>query len=185
MKYTDNEIYHVYNRGAHKAPIFFLRDNYQYCLKLIQKYSELNGVGILAYCLMPNHFHLLLEQQSGGSISKFVQTTFNAYTQAVNKQQNHNGTLFQGKAKGRYIDSEEYALRIVRYLHINPVEAKLVVKPEEWEFSDYQVWIGTESNAVTNLWLRDAYFTTGKDYQMYIEQYFSEKEDLAEILEKK
>ena len=141
MKYLDSEYYHVFNRGAHKSKIFFLEENYLYCLRLLGKYSSQYLVSLAAYCLMPNHYHLICRQEAGGSISKFVQTTFNAYSQAVNKQQGHSGTLFEGKARAKHINSDSYILQVVRYIHLNPVEAGLVVRPGDWKFSDYLEWI--------------------------------------------
>ena len=96
---------------------------------------------IAAYCFMPNHFHLAVRQEEGGSISKCVQITFNVYTQAVNKQKKLSETLFQGKTQARHIDSDTYILQVIRYIHLNPVTAGFVKRPEDWEFSDYRDWV--------------------------------------------
>ncbi|MBI3578258.1 MAG: transposase [Ignavibacteriales bacterium] len=169
MQHFDNEIYHIYNRGVRKSPIFFNKGNYQYCLELIKKYAETYDVTVIAYCLMPNHYHFVLQQKEGGTISKFLQTTFNAYTQAINKQQALSGTLFQGRAKTKQIESDSYVMGVIRYIHLNPVMARLTTKPEEWEFSDYHKWIGTQSDSLTHLSLRDRFFRDGKDYRLFVE----------------
>lgn len=135
----------------------------------MRKYSITYNVEMIAYCLMPNHYHFLVRQAPSGSIQRFVQTVFNAYSQAVNKELNHSGTLFQGRAKS---------------IHIQTVSAKLTVKPEEWEFSDYREWISELS--VTHLGpfaaLRDCYFDGGKGYQDFVEAYREEK-DRESLLE--
>jgi REP element-mobilizing transposase RayT len=145
MKYNDHSYYHVYNRGAHKEKIFFSEKDYQLCLTLLWKYSNKYFVSLIAYCLMPNHYHVVLKQNDCGSISRCIQSTFNAFSQTINLQQNHNGTLFQGKAKSKFIDADNYVLQVVRYIHLNPVACGLVHKPEEWNYSDYREWAGLPS----------------------------------------
>jgi putative transposase len=179
VKYVDDEYYHIFNRGANKARIFFIEENYSYCFRLLKKYSLQQNVAILAYCLMPNHYHLVCRQDAGGSISKFLQTTFNAYSQAVNKQQGHSGTLFEGKAQAKHINSDSYVLQVIRYLHLNPVEARLVMKPEEWRYSDYGDWIAEPSEGFKpseGLGLRNAYFKKGTAYREFVETYKEEKD---------
>jgi putative transposase len=140
--YLDNQLYHVYNRGAHRLNIFRSDFQYRYCLDLLKKYRTQYQIDISAYCLMPNHFHFLLRQQEGGSISRFIQTTFNAYVQAFNKMEEHSGTIFQGAAKSTPVETDEHLYHLVAYIHFNPVKARLTRKLELWEFSDYRQWIG-------------------------------------------
>jgi REP element-mobilizing transposase RayT len=174
-QFQDEQYYHVYNRGAHEGLIFFSDENYRYCIHLFNNYAQKYSVGIIAYCLMPNHYHLLLRQETNGSISRFLQTTFNAYTQAVNKQQKLHGTLFESRAQSLCLDSETYLLRLVCYIHCNPVMAGLVALPEEWEFSDYRVWAGLDK--VTASGERALYFETGKEYSTFVQSYLQEKND--------
>lgn len=141
MKYQDHLYYHIYNRGTRKEKIFFSELNYKYFLQLVAKNSSAHLVSLEAYCLMPNHYHLVLKQKENGSISKFIQSVMTSYVQGINKKYNYSGTLFQGKAKSKLIDSDEYVLQVVRYIHLNPVMTGLVQKPQEWYFSDYREWI--------------------------------------------
>jgi REP element-mobilizing transposase RayT len=173
-RFLDDHYYHVYNRGVHKSPIFFSDDNYEHCLSLLKKYNEQYGVSITAYCLMPNHYHLLLRQDRGGSIARFLQTTFNAYTQAVNKQELFHGTLFEGRAQSLCVDSEAYLLRLVCYIHCNPVIAGLVGSPELWKFSDFSFWIGKQQG-INPIFVRDEYFTSGEEYADFLQQYLTQK----------
>jgi len=171
MKYEEDKYYHVYNRGANKNQIFITPDNYQYCIQLFQKYYQQYGVRIYAYCLMPNHYHLLIGQRHGGSVSRFIQTVFNAYTQAFNKIFKRSGTLFQGRVQGIEITTDEYAVRLCRYIHNNPVAARLAAKPEEWMYSDYRVWVDKTEDPLTSLNLRDGYFKSGSEYKKFMEEY--------------
>jgi hypothetical protein len=127
---------------------------------------------------MPNHYHLLLRQAPDGSIQHLTQTVFNAYSQAVNKELNHSGTLFQGRSKSIHIQSDSYAIQLARYIHLNPVSAKLTAKPEEWEFSDYREWISESSSNDLGPFtvLRDCYFEGGKGYRAFVEAYREEKD---------
>ncbi len=83
------------------------------------------GVGILAYCLMPNHYHLLLRQETDRPFSDWIQQVFNGYVQAVNKELGRAGTLFQGRAKHVLVETNEQLVHVVRYIHLNPVKARL------------------------------------------------------------
>ena len=134
--------YHVFNRGVNKQPIFFSRDNYIYLVKLIGKYLQRYHVAMIAYCLMPNHYHFLLRQDDENSISLFLQQTFKSYVQAVNKQQARVGALFQNRPRAVWVDDSDYLLYVCRYIHRNPVKANLVARPEDWEFSNYCDWVG-------------------------------------------
>jgi REP element-mobilizing transposase RayT len=102
--FTEGQYYHIYNRGAGKAKIFLVEGNYQYLIKLMQQYCQKYGVTIIAYCLMPNHYHFLLRQELGEPISKFINVLFNAYVQALNRQQGRTGTLFEGRFKHIRVD---------------------------------------------------------------------------------
>lgn len=104
-KYVDGNIYHVFNRGAHQLTIFRRPIHFRKCIQLLLKYSIKYRVSLLSYCLMPNHYHLVLKQEGGGSISRFLQTTFNSYVQYYNLLETHSGTLFQGAAKSRFVDT--------------------------------------------------------------------------------
>ncbi len=170
MKYTDDTYYHVYNRGAHKKKIFFENETYEYLIRLMTKYSSTYRTVIAAYCLMPNHYHLVLKQKEMGSIGMFLKTTFNAFTQAVNKRFGLSGTLFQGQAKARVIDSDEYTVKVIRYVHTNPCKAGLAVNPQDWLFSNYQEWIGMRESALMDVELRDQLFGSLSDYERFVQE---------------
>lgn len=76
--FTQGQYYHIYNRGAGKAKIFFNDGNYQYLLRLVKEYYQKHGATVIAYCLMPNHYHFLLRQEADKPLSKFMQVLFNA-----------------------------------------------------------------------------------------------------------
>jgi 16S rRNA (cytidine1402-2'-O)-methyltransferase len=168
MRFNDDEYYHIYNRGAHQSRIFFSPQNYRYLLGLVQKYAPQYEVSVVACCLLPNHYHFVLKQGARGSISKLLQTVFNTYVQAVNRERHHSGTLFEAKFKAKQIGSDSYALQVIRYIHLNPVETHLVDDPEAWEFSDFAAWCGLRKSEITDLTLRDAFFKSGEEYRAFV-----------------
>ena len=148
--FTQGQYYHIYNRGAGKGKIFFNDGNYQYLLRLIKEYAPKFGVTVIAYCLMPNHYHFLFRQETEVLLSKFMQVLFNSYVQALNLQQGRTGTLFEGRFKHRCVDKWEYLMVVCRYIHRNPVKAGLAVKPEDWTYSNYREWIGWRAGVVVD-----------------------------------
>ena len=176
MQYEADSYYHVYNRGAHSKAIFMEEENYRYLVSLVERSSERYSTIVSAYCLMPNHYHLVLRQKQGGSIGSFLKATFNSYTQAINKRFGTSGTLFQGQAKIKHITMDSYCLRVIPYVHLNPVSAKLVSSPDEWEFSNYLDWCGKRKSILFDAELRNDYFPNPDDYEMYVRDYQMEKE---------
>jgi putative transposase len=124
---------------------------------------------------MPNHYHLLLRQESDSSISNYIGIAFNAYTQAFNRMYHRSGTLFEGRFRHVVIDADSYVLHLCRYLHLNPVSANIVTTPEEWEYSDYQEWIGSRSRWRIDKDFISRYFTSGKEYRDFVIEYLEDK----------
>jgi len=177
MKYQAHSYYHIYNRGAHRSKIFFENENYHYLVSLFQKYAQESKVRLAAYCLMPNHYHIVAKQDSLGSITAFLKKTFSAYTQAINKRFGLSGTLFQGQAKIKEITSDEYCLQVIRYIHLNPVTAKIVTSPDKWEYSNYLDWIDRKKTGLMDKELRNAYFPDSQDYKRFVEEFQMEQKN--------
>jgi len=133
------EYYHVYNRGAHKAPIFNERGDYRRFISLLYLANNKKPlvlklskpdifstershqlVDISAYCLMPNHFHLALLEKEPLGIEKFIRKLCTAYVMFYNKKYTHSGTIFQGKYKSKHVDKDEYLNYLLEYIHLNP-----------------------------------------------------------------
>jgi len=175
--------YHIYNRGAGGERIFFTPDNYKHCLRLVKRYMRPHQVTVIAYCLMPNHYHFLLRQDGEMPLSRFIGTLFNAYVQAVNKQRGRKGTLFEGRFKHVLIDREEYLVHLCRYIHVNPVKARLVARPEDWPFSNYLEWVGKRGGTLKDETFIRSYFSTPQEYEAFVHDYGDEAR-VREELEK-
>lgn len=194
IEFNENCVYHIYNRGAAKLPIFHSPADYQdfqdilryllvgfphcevpetsqsirYPRSSIEKFhlpisynADPLGNGLfkpylqlLVHSLMPNHFHLLIRlinpdgqlKRSKGSlrnfppVSEFIKRLLITYAHKFNYRNNHQGTLFQGRTKIKYVDSDEYVVQVARYIHLNASSAGLVKQPELWPYSDYQLY---------------------------------------------
>jgi putative transposase len=139
--------YHIYNRGNNRQLIFFERENYIYFLQLVRRYLIANSVDIVAYCLMPNHYHFLVYLRDE-TLSNAMKLLSLAYTKAINKRFNRSGVLFQGRFQSIHVTETDYLIHLSRYIHLNPVKAQLVQQPEEWEFSSYSEYAGLRSGTL-------------------------------------
>jgi REP element-mobilizing transposase RayT len=138
--FKDN-YYHVYNRGNNKEQIFFEEKNYFYFLSKIGNAFE-DKIDLVAYCLMPNHYHLITHVKQDGFLELAMQKISTGYSRAINRAYNRTGHLFQGRFKNKLIPNNEYLLHLSRYIHRNPLRAGLVNNLDEWKFSSYPMYIG-------------------------------------------
>ncbi len=98
--YYKGTYHHLYNRGANKQNTFYERVNYTYFIEKMKLYKDKDKIDVLAYCLMPNHFHLFVIQRTNEySISGFISSLLNSYTKSINKIYHKSGTLFEGKKR--------------------------------------------------------------------------------------
>ena len=172
-----NFFYHVYNRGVDKGAIFFSEENYLYFLRLLKKNLERYAVNVVAYCLMPNHFHFLLSPVLDDNISRFMKSLLGSYSQALNKQRQRSGPLFQGRFQSILVDRGEYIIHLARYIHLNPVKAGLVSSLDEWCYSNYLDVIGLRSGKLKDASLVPERFASGDDYRKFVEEYWEETKE--------
>lgn len=177
-----NQYYHIYNRVP-KKKLFWSHQNYIYCHKLLTKYATKYQIGVGAYCLMPNHYHLLLIQRGTTSLSKYISVVFNSYIQALNKQKHRKGSLFEYRFKNIPINKQEYLLHLCRYIHLNPVKANFVSHPTDWLYSDYKEWAGINQPHQEQAVLIHDFFQSTFNYENFLMEYKIEK-DLEKKLEK-
>ena len=160
--------YHVYNRGCNREQIFANDSNYLFLLQRAKSFLPDHSLKVVAYCLMLNHYHFLLHPQEDGILSRFIQRLFNSYTQAFNKQQKRSGTLFEGRAKSVLVDTDEYILHLCRYIHLNPVKAKLVSHPGDWPYSNYLEWVKKRKGTLVDCEFVNRFFPSLKDYENFV-----------------
>lgn len=131
-----NEIYHVINRANGRLQIFNTNQDYQLFEQLLLETKELFDMRILAYELMPNHWHLVLYPRNDGDLGGFMHRLSNAHTRKVHSRTNTNGSghLYQGRYKSFLVDSENYLLAVIKYAERNAVRAGLVLRCEDWQW---------------------------------------------------
>ena len=133
--------YHVINRGNHGEDIFETPRDYKKFLEYLGKAAERFAIIVHAYCLMPNHYHLLL-QTPEANLSAAIQWINVSYAGYYNRKHQRSGHLFQGRFKAFLIDADEYLLPLSRYIHLNPIRAKIATNPAKYAWSSYPAIVG-------------------------------------------
>jgi putative transposase len=132
--------YHVMNRGRRSETIFSDKQDYSLFVDLLMEVSELWKVHIAAYCLMDNHYHILL-QTPEGNISRCMRHLNSVYTQRYNRRHGYDGPLFRGRYKSILVSDDNYLLQLVRYVHKNPIKAHIVNNMQEYPWSSYRGYL--------------------------------------------
>jgi REP element-mobilizing transposase RayT len=162
--------YHVYNRGNNRQTIFFERENYLYFLRLIKQHLIGQDIEIIAYCLMPNHYHLLV-YLNGTTLTQLMKSLSLAYTKALNKRHDRVGSLFQGRFQSVHVSNTAYLVHLSRYIHLNPVKAHLVEQLAAWEFSSYLEYAGLRQGKIPKLDYLKALIGGEQAYQQFLDDH--------------
>lgn len=210
--FSAGEFYHLYNRGTDKRTIFTNsaeRDRFVALLYLanqvgsielkiqgstleeIQERGTAPLVNIVAYSLMPNHFHLLIQEIEDGGISKFMQKLQTGYTMYFNKRHERTGALFQGKFKATHVVNDRYLQYLISYIHLNPIklidshwkengisnreEAERYL--ESYRYSSYLDYLGKKrnENCILNTEQLPEYFSRGADFKLFVTEWLTYK----------
>lgn len=135
--------YHLYNRGINGTEIFFNEENKTYFLKQLKKYLNLK-ISIFAYCLMSNHFHLVIKLNTDGeTATQAFSNFFNSYVKSVNKENDRTGSLFEKHFKRIKLTDENYLKQLIIYVHLNP-KHHLNLKFEDYKFSSYSSFLSSK-----------------------------------------
>jgi putative transposase len=186
--YVNDSYYHVYNRGLNKQPIF--KDDYDYSVflnllkrylsnkvvkdKVGREYDSLNGrIELLAFCLMPNHFHLLIYQNDEAAMTALLRRISTAYSAYFNKKYKRSGPLFQERFKANRISKDEYLTHISRYIHMNPNDYK------KWKYSSLPYYTSKQKAE----WIKPEKILDlfENDYMFFLKEYEDRKRMLEEI----
>ncbi len=164
---VNGSVYHVYSKSIAGHKIFTCDREYERMVDTMAFYSAENTpcrfsffqrsgqdaisfasglekiVRIIAYCLMPTHIHLVLEQVKEGGITRFANLLLKSYSKYFNEKYRRKGPLWQGRFNSAIVENDEYLLHLTRYVHLNPVTGYLAEKPQDWPFSSYNEYITT------------------------------------------
>ncbi len=194
MNFLPNNIYHIYNQGNNRQTIFFHHQNYSLFLNLYKKLIH-PFADTIAWCLMPNHFHFMIYTddrcstiiKQGGLLIDPVTNGFrkllSGYARIFNNQNQRTGSVFRQKTKskclsdivikpGSQYQTQDYFINCFHYIHQNPVAAKLIPKPEDWEFSSFRDYAQLRNGNLCKKELATAYC----DYNI---ENFTEKSQLV------
>ena len=216
IKFENNYLYHIYNRGTEKRNIFLDKIDYFQFIHYLYEFNNTNSllnlsrdikidggstsfnrkrdllVDIIAFCLMPNHFHLVLRQLKDNGVSKFMQKLGTGYTMYFNTRNERAGVLFQGRFKAISVNKDNYFLHLINYIHLNPVE---FIEPqwkerkilngvetknflENYRWSSYLDYIGIKNfPSVINKKIITEYFKTADNYKKFANQWFNQDEN--------
>lgn len=215
VNFVKGEYYHIYNRGNSKQKIFRDKEDYLRFIALLyiantsdkfniydlkkyvnsdiyEKEKSDSLVSIGSYCLMPNHFHILITEKAEGGISNFMQKLSTAYVMYYNKKYERSGSLFESKFKSKHIDKDNYFKYLFSYVHLNPI--KLIQKDwkekgiknktesieylNKYEYSSYLDFVEEErfQNKILDLKEFPTYFPDKKSFIKDIFEWLSYKE---------
>jgi REP element-mobilizing transposase RayT len=186
IRFHPGDTYHLYNRGNNRENIIVERENYGYLLHLVRRHLR-PVMDILAYCVMPNHYHLLVRMKArDGSpvqtsevsetsevsrqISNAMMRFSVAYTKAINKRYGRVGALFQGPYQAKPVPPERL-LDLSCYLHHNPVAAGLVEDAADWPYASARDYLGDRNGTLPTLDPILAHLPPGTTYRAYLQNY--------------
>lgn len=171
-QFLPDNFYHIYNRGNNRQPVFLENRNFQFFLDKLHFCFDPSGIELVAFCLMPNHYHLIVRLQKEVDFSNTMRSFSLSYIKSINKAYHRVGHLFEGDYQARLIDAEEYLAHIIRYTHLNPVRAGLVQRPQDWDHSDYSRWISVNKAEYASIQkIRTDLFGSGIRYRRFVEDF--------------
>jgi len=195
--FANNECYHVFNRGVDKRRIFLRNYHYTRFLntikQLLTKGTAQAGVitrndlgfdkrlDIFCYCLMPNHYHLLLRQKEDNAISEFMHNLNTSYTKYFNLNNKRTGRLFEYTFKAVRVETDEHLLHLTRYIHLNPLIANLTTDLETYPWSSYLEFSGKRSDSFCHKDVILSFFSGENPYRDY-EKFVEGQKDYARTL---
>ena len=188
-EFTPESYYHIYNRGVEARKIFLDNQDYTVFLGLLKKYltGESGGLKnqnrhvfknfhselkLLAYCLMPNHFHLLFYQIPEAAVSQFMRRVTTGYVMYFNDRYQRRGGLFEGIYKASQINADAYLHHISRYIHLNPD------KYESWPYSSFPVYIGKKKTQWVDTRPILELFNSPQEYKEFVADYEDSRAEL-------
>lgn len=174
-KPPENSLVHIYNRGNNRMTLFRTKTDFQWFIEKINRLNLYDTFGVIAFCLMPNHYHFLLKIKSENSLTKFFHRAQLAYAKYFNRKYGHRGHVFESRFKAKLITDDKHALAVCRYIHLNPVRSALVDKPELWDFSNLKDVFNPETKKIYREFYSH-YFNTVREYKDFVNSGMEDRE---------
>lgn len=157
-----------------------VREGFDYAINLVSKDKE-NLVQIIAYCFMPTHIHLVLKQLQDNGISNYMRKILESYSTYFNTKHRRKGPLWESRFKNVLVKKDEQLMHLTRCIHLNPVTASLVKKPEDWKFSSYGEYLSNVDGSVTLCQFDDILNIETTPYRKFVNERISYQKELAKI----
>lgn len=174
-KFRPGHYYHLFNRGVEKRPIFSNPSDYSRFLDTLLRFQfrdlkTQNGKrgSLLAWCLMPNHYHCLVKEEMDGGVSNWFRLVGNSYTRYFNTRYPRVGALFQGAFKAVWVETNEQLLHVSRYIHLNPYVAGFIPNVEGYEWSSYGEYLRSTPSQILDPGIILDQFSPEQSYQAFV-----------------
>lgn len=173
VQFVEGHYYHIYNRGAGQQSIFRREEDYTQLLRLMKEVAAECQIAMIAYCLLPNHYHWLVRQDGVLTPQKLVGRIFGSYSQSFNLHYQRSGTLFEGPFEAIYVGNEVYLRHLCCYIHANPVHHGIAAAPELWPYSNYLEWLGKRQGDLLDRSFIATHFPDISHYQANVRSYLT------------
>ena len=146
----DDYVYHVLNRGNGRGEVFHGSRDYEAFLEIVKEAKDRYAVRMLAYCLMPNHFHMALVPERGEHLSKWMQWVMTSHVRKYHRHYGSSGHVWQGRYKSFLVQDDSHLLTVLRYIEGNPVRARIVDSAKAWRWSSHRENAGIAEKVLVN-----------------------------------
>jgi len=171
-------LYHITSRGDDRKSVYISEYDYEKFLEYLLKAKEKYNFYLYAYCLMNNHYHLLVETKLP-NLSRIMQYINTSYSVYYNKKRNRCGHVFQGRYKSIIVDGDSYFLELTRYIHLNPVRAGMIKTPEEYKWSSFNEYVKNKRETVIDKEnIMKYYKIKPSKYKQFVLEGIDEKTDI-------
>lgn len=162
--------YHIYCRGNERRIIYTCSIDYRHFWDKFREYIERDGIGLVCYCLMPNHYHFILKQKDEETITTFMHRLLTSYAMYFNKKYNRVGYLFENRFNAKLVESEEYLVDLSRYIHVNAAKVVPTLhQVEEYLWSSCAEYVFNREGVCIKEEVLDAFKMLYPDYVSYRE----------------
>lgn len=170
-QFARGEYFHLFNHAAGDRLLFADEEDYRRFLTTLKRYCGPDSFSVIAYCLLPSHFHLLIRQETDTPAFTSFYAVSASYSRYFNKKHGSWGSIFRGKLQHRWIKNSRQLIQTCVYIHRNPQEAGLVECLEDWQWSNYLEWADVRDGVLFDPEVRKMFFSSAQAYVDCLREY--------------